>query len=87
MSRPRDPTTENSLLIGVCVFLKLIKQKIGGDKVCLSFFVVMVAITFALDNFNGSTFASDNHRSFNLYDISKAAPRNIMATNNSIQEI
>jgi phosphoglycerol transferase MdoB-like AlkP superfamily enzyme len=53
-------------LIGTFVLFKFIKKKIGADKVLLRFFTVIIAITFAMDNINGSSFVLDYKPSLNF---------------------
>jgi phosphoglycerol transferase MdoB-like AlkP superfamily enzyme len=72
------------LLIGIFVLLKFIKKKIGADKVCLRFFTVILAITFTLDNINGSSFMLDYKPSLNFQKNNFAATLSILLYKNLI---
>ena len=65
-------------LIGIFVLFKIIKKKIGADKVCLRFLIVALAITFALDNINGTSVGLAYNRSLNFYKKNFAASNSIL---------
>ncbi len=54
-------------LIGTFLLFKMFKRKIGTDKVCLRFFIAMLAITFVLDSINGSSIVSAYNPPLNFY--------------------
>ena len=54
-------------LIGTFFLFKIIKRKIGADKVCLRLFVLMLATTFLLDNINGSSIVLPYNPRLNFY--------------------
>lgn len=54
-------------LFGIFVLLKVIKIKIGTDKVCLRFFTAILVITFALDNINGTSVGLAYNQSLNFH--------------------
>jgi hypothetical protein len=54
-------------LIGTFILFKLIKRKIGNDKVCIRLFAALLTITIVLDNINGSSIVSPYNPSLIFY--------------------